>query len=63
MASGAYYFAEDGSYGLAMDIEILDIEEYPFTEEDWQAIDEASDTERLEVVRGIKYKYDKKEVG
>jgi len=57
----AYYFAEDGSYGLAMDMEVLDTELYPFTEGEWQEIEEASDSERLEVVRRIKARHDGEE--
>jgi hypothetical protein len=41
------YFAADGNYGNAIDLVVVDTED--FTELDWQAIDEAGDSERNEV--------------
>jgi len=41
------YFAADGNYGNATDLVVVDTED--FTELDWQAIDEAGDSERNEV--------------
>lgn len=45
------YFAVDGSYGNAVDM--IEVNTENWTEEDWQAIEEASDTERIEVARNL----------
>lgn len=45
------YFALDGSYGNAVDILIANTDNW--TEEDWQTVEEASDSERLEVARNL----------
>jgi hypothetical protein len=48
---GAMYFAEDGSFGTAKGIQILDTGKW--SEEDWERIDNASDGERAQVARTI----------
>lgn len=50
------YFAADGNYGNAIDLVVVDTED--FTELDWQAIDEAGDSERNEVAIKISERID-----
>jgi hypothetical protein len=50
------YFAYDGSYGDGNALLILDT--HAFTDEDWEAIDAASDTERVSVAIDIHYKHE-----
>lgn len=45
------YFAVDGSYGNGVDILVVDTSSW--TEEDWNAVDEASDSERIEIARNL----------
>jgi len=48
------YFAVDGSYGNGVDILVVDTSTW--TEADWDAVDEASDSERIEVARNLTIK-------
>jgi hypothetical protein len=48
------FFSIDGSYGSGTDILVVDTSSW--TEEDWNAVDEASDSERLEVARNLTIK-------
>lgn len=50
-----YYFAEDGNYGDATNIVIVDTTEW--TEEDWNEVEEAPDYERVDIARSISKKY------
>lgn len=45
------YFAVDGSYGNAVDM--IEVNTENWTEEDWEAIEQASDSERIEVARDL----------
>jgi len=45
------YFAEDGSYGSAGQLAIVDTSDWD--DNDWQLIEEASDAERVYVARQI----------
>lgn len=47
----ASYFGKDGNYGDAENIVIVDTSDW--TEDDWQMIDEAGDTDRASVALGI----------
>ena len=48
---GKMYFAADGSYGDATDMLIVDTD--LFTQEDWDEIDNASDSERSDLAQQI----------
>lgn len=48
------YFAQDGNYGNAVALVVVNTAN--FTEEDWQTIDEARDSERGEVALQISRK-------
>jgi hypothetical protein len=50
-----HYFAEDGNFGSAEGIAILDTTYW--TEDDWMEIEGASDYERVGVARSIAQKY------
>lgn len=50
-----HYFAKDGNYGNAYAMFTCDTVEW--TEEDWQAIEESSDSERVNVAIAIASKY------
>jgi hypothetical protein len=45
------YFAEDGNYGTAVGMEVLDTAKW--TAGDWQKIENASDSERVSVAKAI----------
>lgn len=52
----ALYFAEDGSWGNAEDILILDEDATDhFTQAVWERISDASDNERLDIARHFAY--------
>lgn len=51
------YFAADGNYGDASDILIVDTENW--TNDDWADMDEARDSDRLELAKKIAAKYNK----
>lgn len=53
-----YYFASDGSWGDATDIILLDEDEYPLTDDQWDAVSNATDMERLGLVQQYKDEYD-----
>ena len=53
------YFTEDGSYGAATNLEILDT--VLWTDKDWQQIEDCADNDRLSVARKINNKYKKTE--
>ena len=53
-----YYFAEDGSWGDATDIILLDEDDYTFSDEQWEEISNATDSERLGLVQRYKDEYD-----
>ena len=46
-----HYFASDGNYGSAVDLSIIETSEW--TAQDWQRIENASDSERDIVARQI----------
>lgn len=48
------FFSIDGSYGSGTDILVVDTSSW--TEDDWNLIEEASDSERLEVARNLTIK-------
>lgn len=50
-----HYFSEDGSYGDATDILVVDTSKW--TREDWRDINDASDSTRLDVAIAIAKKY------
>ena len=45
------YFAVDGSFGNAVDILIVDTSNW--TDAHWDAVEDASDSERIEVARNL----------
>ena len=49
------YFAMDGSYGSA--VGLFTIDTTPWSDVDWQEIDEVGDMQRLEVAMEIAKKY------
>ena len=49
------FFANDGSYGDATDLVVLNCEN--FNNEDWLAIDEANDYDRLSIARTLAKHY------
>lgn len=49
------FFALDGSYGDATDLVVLNCEH--FNNEDWLAIDEANDFDRLSIARTLAKHY------
>jgi len=49
------FFANDGSYGDATDLVVLNCEH--FNNEDWLAIDEANDYDRLPIARTLAKHY------
>lgn len=49
------YFAQDGNYGDAYDVEIVDTTRW--TEKDWQDIDDELDYARPELARAIAQRY------
>jgi hypothetical protein len=49
------YFAEDGSYGTAQNLEVIDTSEW--TGEDWAEIENASDDRRAGTASAIAYRY------
>lgn len=53
----ATYFAQDGNYGYAFDMVILNTDKW--TDEDWLLIEQASDFERVRVAEEIDNKYNK----
>ena len=48
------FFSIDGSYGSATNILVVDTSSW--TEADWTLIEEASDSERLEVAHNLTFK-------
>lgn len=52
------YFAEDGSWGDATDLIILDDDDYRFTDEQWEEISNATDSERAKLVQRFKDEHD-----
>lgn len=53
---GKYYFATDGSYGIIEEgFVIADTSQWSIT--DWQEVEDAYDSERAFIVRGIASKY------
>lgn len=46
-----HYFAEDGSYGDASNLEVIDTSDW--TEEEWEMVEEASDSNRSYVAAYI----------
>jgi hypothetical protein len=51
------YFAEDGSYGDAERLVVMDTSDW--TDEEWQKIEEASDWERPAIAQDITFYGDK----
>lgn len=47
----AHFFSNDGSYGDAEDLLIVDTDNW--TDEDWRDIDDASDMTRLDIAKDI----------
>ena len=56
MSPETYYFAVDGSYGWLEEGSLICPTD-KWTLADWQAIEEASDSERAFIARGIANKY------
>jgi len=46
-----HYFAEDGSYGDASNLEVIDTSEW--TEKEWEEVEEASDSTRVYIASYI----------
>lgn len=50
-----HYFANDGNYGDAEEILIVDTDLW--NEEDWQEIEDATDSERPQIAQAISERY------
>jgi len=50
-AMSDYYFAQDGNWGSAEEILLVDTTNW--TEEDWQLIDDATDSERGQIAQRL----------
>lgn len=50
-----HYFSPDGNYGTADGLVTVDTESW--TEEDWQEIEDAGDSERADIAEKINTKY------
>jgi len=53
-----YYFTEDGTYGDASSLSVFNTENW--TETDWQAIEESSDSDRVAIANRIERNTSKK---
>lgn len=49
-----YYFADDGNWGDASGLVIIDENDYTFTNEMWELISDAGDRSRMEYVQHFK---------
>lgn len=56
-----YYFASDGSYGLLDEGSVIAYTD-SWTLTDWQEVEDASDSERAFIARGIFAKYQRESV-
>lgn len=46
-----YYFAQDGSYGVATDLVLVDTTDW--SEDDWQLIEFSTDSERASIAQRL----------
>ena len=46
-----FYFAEDGNWGDATDLILIDEDDYKFTDAMWDCISESGDNSRMEIVQ------------
>jgi len=53
--SNIAYFATDGSFGDALNIELIDVSKW--TEEDWNEVQDETDEYRISVARSIAERY------
>lgn len=49
-----FYFAEDGNWGSASDLILIDEDDYKFTDAMWELISDSGDNSRLSIVEHFK---------